>query len=60
MTFEEAMELYEQHFGQSYPYAIGIGFPGKTDEENITLIEKCITMNNPVKFDPTYRDDCIY
>ena len=60
MTFEEAMELYEQHFDQSYPYAVGIGFPGKTDEENIAIIEKCIAENKPVEFNPTYRDDCDY
>ena len=50
MTFDEAMELYEQHFHQSYPYAIGFGFPGKTDDENIAIIEKCIVENKPVVF----------
>ena len=60
MTFEEAMELYEQHFDQCYPYAVGIGFPGKTDEENIAIIEKCIAENKPVEFNPQYKDDCIY
>lgn len=58
--FEKAMDDYFDHFGQSYPYAVGIGFPGATDEENIEIIRRCIQENAPVKFTPLYLDDVDY
>jgi len=58
--FEKAMDDYFDHFGQSYPYAVGIGFPGTTDEENIEIIRRCIRENAPVKFTPLYLDDVDY
>lgn len=58
--FEKAMDDYFDHFGMSYPYAVGIGFPGKTDEENIEIIRRCISENKPVKFRPLYLDDIDY
>ena len=58
--FEKAMDDYFVHFGQSYPYAVGIGFPGATDEENIEIIRRCIRENAPVKFTPLYLDDVDY
>ena len=58
--FEKAMDDYFDHFGESYPYAVGIGFPGSTDEENIEIIRKCISENQPVKFTPLYLDDVDY
>ena len=60
MTFNEALKLYEQYFGQDYPYAVGFGYPGKTDEENIAMIMKCVAEGKPVVFEPTYRDDRDY
>jgi len=58
--FEKAMDDYFDHFGESYPYAVGIGFPGSTDEENIEIIRRCIKENEPVKFSPLYLDDVDY
>ena len=58
--FENAMDEYFDHFGESYPYAVGIGFPGSTDEENIEIIHRCIRENQPVKFTPLYLDDVDY
>ena len=58
--FEKAMDDYFDHFRQSYPYAVGIGFPGATDEENIEIIRRCIRENAPVKFTPLYLDDVDY
>lgn len=58
--FEKAMDDYFDHFGQSYPYAVGIGFPGSSDEENIEIIRRCIKENEPVKFSPLYLDDVDY
>lgn len=58
--FEKAMNDYYDHFGINYPYAVGIGFPGATDEENIEIIRKCISENQPVKFTPLYLDDVDY
>ena len=58
--FERAMDDYFDHFGESYPYAVGIGFPGSTDEENIEIIRRCIKENEPVKFSPFYLDDVDY
>lgn len=60
MTFQEAEERYEQHFGFSYPYFIGFGYPGKTDEENIAIILKCIAEDKPVEFEPDYDPECDY
>ena len=57
---EKVMDDYFDHFGQSYPYAVGIGFPGATDEENIEIIRRCIRENAPVKFTPLYLDDVDY
>ena len=58
--FEKAMNDYFDHFGESYPYAVGIGFPGNTDEENIEIIRRCIRENKPVQFSPLYLDDVDY
>lgn len=58
--FEKAMDDYFDHFGESYPYAVGIGFPGSSDEENIEIIRRCIKENEPVKFSPLYLDDVDY
>ena len=58
--FEKAMDEYFDHFGESYPYAVGIGFPGSTDEENIEIIRRCIRENQPVKSTPLYLDDVDY
>ena len=58
--FEKAMDYYFDHFGESYPYAVGVGFPGSTDEENIEIIRRCIKENEPVKFSPLYLDDVDY
>ena len=58
--FEKALDDYFDHFGESYPYAVGIGFPGSTDEENIEIIRRCIKENEPVKFSPLYLDDVDY
>jgi len=54
------MDDYFDHFGQSYPYAVGIGFPGATDEENIEIIRRCISENKPAQFAPLYLDDVDY
>ena len=58
--FEKAMDDYFDHFSESYPYAVGVGFPGSTDEENIEIIRRCIKENKPVKFSPLYLDDVDY
>lgn len=58
--FEKAMDDYFDHFGESYPYAVGVGFPGSTEEENIEIIRRCIKENEPVKFSPLYLDDVEY
>lgn len=58
--FEKAMDDYFDHFHASYPFARGIGYPGKTPEDNIRIIRDCIARNKPVKFEPRYRDDCDY
>jgi len=58
--FEKAMDDYFDHFHASYPFARGIGYPGKTPEENIRIIRDCIAKDEPVKFDPHYRNDCDY
>ena len=58
--FEKASDDYFDHFGESYPYAVGIGFPGSTDEENIEIIRRCIKQNEPVKFSLLYLDDVDY
>lgn len=43
------------HFGAPYPYAVGIGFKGKTDEENIQIIREAIAANTPVVITPDYE-----
>lgn len=58
--FEKAMNDYFDHFGRTYPYAVGVGFPGATDEDNIEIIRRCIRENAPVKFTPLYLDDVDY
>ena len=58
--FEKAMEEYEEHFGTRYPYAIGVGFPGQTDEENIKIIRKSIASDTPVNFQPEYHSEYEY
>lgn len=59
-AFEKAMNEYLDHFGKPYPYAVGIGFPGSTDEENIKIIQECISTNQPAQFEPLYLDDVDY
>ena len=59
-TFDEALDAYFEYFGVHYPYAVGVGFPGKTDAENIAIIERCIRENKPVDFQPDYQDGCLY
>ena len=58
--FEKAMGDYFDAFDEFYPYAVGIGYPGQTDEENIAIIRKCIAENKPVQFAPLYLDDVDY
>ena len=53
-AFEQAMNDYYAHFGAPYPYAVGIGFKGETDEENIRIILEAIAANTPVVFTPDY------
>ena len=50
--FEKAMDEYFDHFGVPYPYAVGVGFPGSTDEENIEIIHRCISENKTAQFAP--------
>ena len=52
--FDKAMNDYFDHFGMPYPYAVGIGFKGKTDEENIQIIREAIAANTPVVITPDY------
>ena len=58
--FDKAMNDYFDPFGVPYPYAIGTGFPGSTDEENIKIIRRCISENQPAQFTPLYLDDVDY
>lgn len=58
--FERAMDEYFDHFHESYPYAYGVGYPGKTPEENIRLIREAIARDKPVRLTPRYRADCDY
>ena len=52
--FDKAMNDYFDHFGMPYPYAVGIGFKGETDEENIRIIREAIAANTPVVLTPDY------
>ncbi len=52
--FDKAMNDYFDHFGTPYPYAVGIGFKGETDEENIRIIREAIYANTPVVLTPDY------
>ena len=52
--FDKAMNDYFDHFGTPYPYAVGIGFKGETDEENIRIIREAIDANTPVVLTPDY------
>ena len=54
-AFEQAMKAYFAHFGAPYPYAVGIGFKGETDEENIRIIRDAIAANTPVVITPDYE-----
>ena len=54
-AFEQAMKAYFAHFGAPYPYAVGIGFKGETDEENIRIILEAIAANTPVVITPDYE-----
>ena len=58
--FEKAMNDYYDHFGIDYPYAVGIGFKGETDEENIRIIRDAIAANTPVVITPDYESDRDY
>ena len=58
--FDRAMNDYMDHFGMPYPYAVGIGFKGETDEENIEIIREAIEKDEPVVLVPDYRDDLEY
>lgn len=58
--FERAEKEYEEHFDRCYPFAIGIGYPCATDEENIALIKKCIAENKPYDFKPDYKPGRVY
>lgn len=40
---------------KAYPYAVGIGFKGETDEENIRIIQEAIANNTPVVITPDYE-----
>ena len=53
--FDKAMNDYFDHFGMPYPYAVGIGFKGETDEENIRIIRDAIAANTPVVITPDYE-----
>ena len=53
-VFEKAMNDNYAHFGAPYPYAVGIGFKGETDEENIRIIRDAIDANTPVVLTPDY------
>ena len=59
-AFEQAMKAYFAHFGAPYPYAVGIGFKGETDEENIQIIREAIADETPVVLTPDYREDQDY
>ena len=39
-AIEQAINEYYAHFGAPYPYAVGIGFKGETDEEIVYTILK--------------------
>lgn len=52
--FDKTMNDYFNHFGTPYPYAVGIGFKGETDEENIRIIREAIAANIPVVLTPNY------
>ena len=58
--FDKAMNDYFDHFGVPYLCAVGVGFPGSTDEENIEIIRRCISENKPAQFSPLYLDDVDY
>ena len=58
--FDKAMNDYFDHFGMPYPYAVGIGFKGETDEENIRIIRDAIAANTPVVITPDYESDRDY
>ena len=59
-AFEQAMKAYFAHFGATYPYAVGIGFKGETDEENIRIIRDAIAANTPVVITTDYESDRDY
>ena len=59
-AFEQAMNDYYAHFGAPYPYAMGIGFKGEMDEENIRIIRDAIDANTPVVLTPDYGSNQDY
>lgn len=59
-ALEQAMNEYYAHFGAPYPYAVGFGFKGETDEENIQIIREAIADETPVVLTPDYREDQDY
>lgn len=58
--FERAMNDYYEHFNAPYPYAVGYGYKGTSDDENIAIIRNAIATDTPVTFTPDYRDDLDY
>ena len=58
--FERAMNAYYAHFNAPYPYAVGYGYKGASDEENIAIIRNAIATDTPVTFAPDYRNDVDY
>ena len=46
--FERAMNAYFEHFNAPYPYAVGYGYKGASDEENIAIIRNAIATDTPV------------
>lgn len=58
--FEKAMNAYFEHFSTPYPYAVGYGYKGATDAENIAIIRNAISTDTPVTFTPDYQDDMDY
>ena len=54
------MNAYYAHFNTPYPYAVGYGYKGASDEENIAIIRNAIATDTPVTFTPDYQDDMDY
>ena len=58
--FERAMNADYAHFNAPYPYAVGYGYKGASDEENIAIIRNAIETDTHVTFTPDYQDDMDY